>query len=436
MSFVIAAPEMMTAAAADLAGIGSSLSEANAAAAPPTTGVIAAAEDEISAAIASLFSSHGAAFQALSAQAAAFHSEFVQALNAGAGAYARIEAANAGPLQTVAQLLVADPIANVAISVDGHTLLQLGSATATSGTPGDLAIAFGMNSAASATAANHSIAIAMGTGSTASAGFNGNHDIAIAMGAGSTASAGFNGNHDTATVMGAGSTASAGFNGNHDLATVNGNMLTAKATGGNHLTDIVTPSGTAGGAVGMLVPNVAAADPSPLVSNVAVSVFGLPLVQLGTAHATSGLGSLAIAMGANSDAAATGFLNSAFALGAGSNATVVGNFLFFPGIFDTAIAVGTNDVATAGPIEFGVTPPLPPLFPTPLPFGAGGSFDTAFVLGTGSTAHAGAGPVAPGPGHTPSSNFDLAAVVNGDMLTATATGANFLVDLVTPFGTL
>ena len=52
MSYVIAAPEMIAAAATDLANIGSSLSEANAAAAAPTTGVLAAAEDEVSAAIA------------------------------------------------------------------------------------------------------------------------------------------------------------------------------------------------------------------------------------------------------------------------------------------------------------------------------------------------------------------------------------------------
>ena len=42
MSYVIAAPEMMAAAATDLGNIGSSLSEANAAAAASTTGVIAA----------------------------------------------------------------------------------------------------------------------------------------------------------------------------------------------------------------------------------------------------------------------------------------------------------------------------------------------------------------------------------------------------------
>ena len=44
MSYVIAAPDMLAAAAADVAGIGSSLSAANAAAAAPTTGVLAAAE--------------------------------------------------------------------------------------------------------------------------------------------------------------------------------------------------------------------------------------------------------------------------------------------------------------------------------------------------------------------------------------------------------
>ena len=85
MSYVIAAPEMMTSAATDLAGLGSMLSEAHAVAAVPTTGILAAAEDEVSAAIASLFSGHAQAFQALGAQAAAFHDQFVQALTAGAG---------------------------------------------------------------------------------------------------------------------------------------------------------------------------------------------------------------------------------------------------------------------------------------------------------------------------------------------------------------
>jgi triacylglycerol lipase len=71
MSYVIAAPEMLAAAAADVAGIGSSLNAANAAATARTTAVIAAAEDEVSGAIASLFSGYGQQFQALSVRAAA-----------------------------------------------------------------------------------------------------------------------------------------------------------------------------------------------------------------------------------------------------------------------------------------------------------------------------------------------------------------------------
>jgi len=90
---------------------------------------VAAAGDEVSAAVASLFSGHGQAFQALGAQAAAFHDQFVQALNAGAGAYASTEAASAGPLQTLAQGL---PVPNMAVSVGGFTLLRSGSATASS----------------------------------------------------------------------------------------------------------------------------------------------------------------------------------------------------------------------------------------------------------------------------------------------------------------
>jgi hypothetical protein len=213
---------------------------------------------------------------------------------------------------------------------------------------------------------------------------------------------------DTAFVLGTGSTADATY-GNHDLAAVCGNMQTATATGANHSIDIVTPSGIAGGAAGMLVPKVAAApvlsgpmgvledirnqlatfiaDPVP---NVAVSAFGHPLVQLGTAHATPGLG-LAVAVGANSDATAQGIFNSAFALGGGSDARVIAYLPFTTCEFDTAIAVGTNDLASAGGS-------------LSVEWMAPGSFDTAFVLGNGLTAYAG--------------------------------GANGLVDIVTPFGAL
>ncbi|MGO9153693.1 PE family protein [Mycobacterium sp.] len=95
MSFVIAAPELLESAAHDLAGIGSSLGEATGLAAAPTTSIVAAGADEVSVAIAALFGNHGQEFQALSAQAAAFHEEFVGLMKSGAGAYLSTEVANA-----------------------------------------------------------------------------------------------------------------------------------------------------------------------------------------------------------------------------------------------------------------------------------------------------------------------------------------------------
>ncbi|MBL7659360.1 PE family protein, partial [Escherichia coli] len=97
-SFVIAAPEALVAVASDLAGIGSALAEANAAALAPTTALLTAGADEVSTAIAALFGAQGQAYQAASAQAAAFYAQFVQALSAGGGAYAAAEAAAVSPL--------------------------------------------------------------------------------------------------------------------------------------------------------------------------------------------------------------------------------------------------------------------------------------------------------------------------------------------------
>ncbi len=98
MPTLVAAPQLLVDAASDLAGLGSTISTANATAAAPTTGLVPAAADEVSTEIASLFSSHGRGFQRLSAQAAAFHEQFVQSLGASANAYA---AAEAGVAQTL-----------------------------------------------------------------------------------------------------------------------------------------------------------------------------------------------------------------------------------------------------------------------------------------------------------------------------------------------
>ncbi len=88
---MFATPEALAAAASDVAGIGSALGEASAAAAGPTTAVVAAAEDGVSAQIAVLLSGHGLGFQQVSAQLSTFHDQFVQALTSGAGAYSAAE---------------------------------------------------------------------------------------------------------------------------------------------------------------------------------------------------------------------------------------------------------------------------------------------------------------------------------------------------------
>lgn len=117
MSFLVAVPETVSAAAGELAGIGSTMQEAAAAAAGPTTGLATAAADEVSLAISRVFGTFGAEFQAVNNQAATFHAEFVRLLNGGAAAYLNTEIANAGQ--------------NLANAVHGpaQTLLGTGGAT-------------------------------------------------------------------------------------------------------------------------------------------------------------------------------------------------------------------------------------------------------------------------------------------------------------------
>jgi hypothetical protein len=95
MSYVTTQPQMLSAAAGNLHGIGSSVSAATAAAAGPTTGVVPAAADEVSALTAAQFGAHAQTYQAISAQAAAIHDQFVATLETSAGSYLATEAANA-----------------------------------------------------------------------------------------------------------------------------------------------------------------------------------------------------------------------------------------------------------------------------------------------------------------------------------------------------
>jgi hypothetical protein len=94
-SFVTVEPETLAAAAGNLDAIGSAMSAGSAAAAAPTTGVVPAAADEVSALTAAQFAAHAIMYQAAVAQAAAIHELFVAALRASAGSYAITEAANA-----------------------------------------------------------------------------------------------------------------------------------------------------------------------------------------------------------------------------------------------------------------------------------------------------------------------------------------------------
>jgi PE family len=95
MSFVTTHPEALASAAAGLQSIGAAVAAGNAAAAAPTTGVVPAAADEVSALTAAQFAAHGALYQTISTQATAIHELFVATLGTSAGSYAATEAANA-----------------------------------------------------------------------------------------------------------------------------------------------------------------------------------------------------------------------------------------------------------------------------------------------------------------------------------------------------
>jgi hypothetical protein len=95
MSFVTTQPEALSAAAGSLQGIGSSVNSQNAAAAAPTTGVVPAAADEVSALTAAQFAAHAQLYQAVGAQAHAIHQMFVNTLRTSGQSYLATEAANA-----------------------------------------------------------------------------------------------------------------------------------------------------------------------------------------------------------------------------------------------------------------------------------------------------------------------------------------------------
>ncbi|WP_136623007.1 PE family protein, partial [Mycobacterium pseudokansasii] len=232
MSFVVASTEMLEAAVSDLANIGSTIHVANAAAAFPTTSVLAAGADEVSAAVSALFNTHAQAYQALSAQAASFHAQFMQTLNAGAGAYAAAEAANASPIQALfnainepTQVLLGRPL--IGNGADGTAANPNGGA-------GGWLLGDGGKGYSQAAGSG----LAGGDGGAAGLIGNGGHGGAGgssatgAGGAGGNAGAGglFLGNGGTGG--GGGATTFAGSNGGHGGAAGNAGLFGSAGSGG------------------------------------------------------------------------------------------------------------------------------------------------------------------------------------------------------------
>jgi pyridoxal/pyridoxine/pyridoxamine kinase len=98
MSFVATIPAALTAASGDLAGIGSVMVAQSAAAAGPTTGVVPAAADLVSALLATQFAAHAQMYQAVGAMAAEVHHLLVSTLAVDADSYAATEAVNLATL--------------------------------------------------------------------------------------------------------------------------------------------------------------------------------------------------------------------------------------------------------------------------------------------------------------------------------------------------
>jgi PE family len=115
MSVLRVVPEFLEVAATDVAQIGSTLNVAHVAAAASTTGVAAPAIDEVSQAITSVLVTQAHDFQAVSAEAASYHDQFVNLLKGSAAKYVSAEAANAeqtliGAVNTPAQALLGHPV--------------------------------------------------------------------------------------------------------------------------------------------------------------------------------------------------------------------------------------------------------------------------------------------------------------------------------------
>lgn len=93
MSYLTVSPDLMATAAASLEEIRSAIGAASAAATLPTTGLASAAADEVSEAVAALFGTYGAEYQAVVGHVGSLQQQFASKVAAGARAYAQAETA-------------------------------------------------------------------------------------------------------------------------------------------------------------------------------------------------------------------------------------------------------------------------------------------------------------------------------------------------------
>jgi PPE-repeat protein len=95
MSFLTALPEELLAVSAQLAAITTSLTAQNAGAAAPTTTIVPAASDPVSAQQAGIFAAYGAMYQQIAAEAQTVQEQYASTLGLSSGTYSSTEAANA-----------------------------------------------------------------------------------------------------------------------------------------------------------------------------------------------------------------------------------------------------------------------------------------------------------------------------------------------------
>ena len=197
MSFLNVVTELLNSAAVDVKSIGSTVDAAHAAAATQTTGIEAAAADEVSAAIAAAFGDYGQEFQALGARASAYGQALVQTLSSSSAAYVGAEAASASPL-AAATLTYQTVEQDVLDIINYPTDVLIGRPL----------IGNGANGTAGTGQAGQSGGILWGNGGTGGSGASGN-------GGGVGGNAGLIGTGGTGGAGGTGTTGGSGGGGGH-----------------------------------------------------------------------------------------------------------------------------------------------------------------------------------------------------------------------------